>query len=119
MSEKILIEQPFSSQVNRIFIPGETHTIGNPLCVEMNKNADRCELASYIHDKHNRGIKFSIRAKPGQSAVSLFREELEKLILQTEEVIRVYKSAYGQACLTGVVADPSKLLQKSSALSSA
>jgi len=112
MNDRILIEQPSLSQVNRIFIPGETHTIGNPLCIAMNKNVDGCELATYVYNKHNKGIKFSIRTKPGQSAVSLFREELEKLILQTEEVILKYKSAYGLACNNGIVRDPSKLLQE-------
>jgi DNA-directed RNA polymerase subunit L len=93
MNRRILIEKNFSSQVNQLFVYNESHSTGNPLCELMLKNK-KCELASYTQDKHNKGIKFSLRAIPGVAATTIFREDLEKLILHTENIIKCYKEEY-------------------------
>ena len=103
--ERILISNSFTSQKNDIFIPGESMTIGNPLCVALGKNLEKCEIVSCNEDKVNKGIRFSIRATPGNSAAVIFREQVENAILETREVVQKFKEEYTRAVKNSEIVD--------------
>jgi DNA-directed RNA polymerase subunit L len=111
-NDEILIGNNFTDQVNSILLPGETETIGNVMRVALEKNFDKIEISTCNEDKTNKGMAFKIRAKPGFSAVSVFKEELEKQILLSRQAIQAFKDGYKLAVDQGKILDPSDAFYK-------
>ncbi len=121
MERSILIERPFKSDINRIYLPGDTDTLANPVLVAM-MESPHCEVAFYNRSKHNPGICFTITSTsgveqptdpttatsvasevkdpkvpaPSIAATTIFREALEKCYLRSEEAIADFKREYAE-----------------------
>lgn len=88
--KKVLIEEPFYSRTNRIFIENETHTLGVPLCEAINKNP-KCEVATYNQKNitTHQGILFSLRSSENEKATTIFREGLEDLYSTVDKLLKL------------------------------
>ena len=86
------MERDYDKQVNRIFVPGETHTLGNPLVEALKKDAESCEVACYTYDKEKGSIRFSIRATKDKSAVVVLRKTSEDLLKESRQLLLDYQA---------------------------